>query len=139
MTVFQQSFQVSTRGECDLIDITPQVAELVRESGVRTGIVNVAGRGSTVAITTIEYETGCLADLKRALEKIAPSGADYAHNARWGDGNGYAHLRSALLGAARSFPVAGGQAGLGTWQQIILCDFDNRPRRREIWVTVVGE
>ncbi len=139
MKVFRNVFQVSTRGECDVIDITRQVANAVRESGVHNGVVNVAGRGSTLGITTLEYESGCVADLKRSLEQMAPANADYAHNARWGDGNGYAHLRSALIGTAKSFPIAGGALGLGTWQQIVLCDFDNRPRSREISVTVVGE
>lgn len=139
MTVFQSKFQVSTRGECDVLDITAQVNRAVRESRVHTGLVNVSGRGSTLGITTIEYEAGCIADLQRALDKVAPPNEDYAHNARWGDGNGYAHLRSALMGTVKSFPVTGGELGLGTWQQIILCDFDNRPRTREITVTVAGE
>jgi secondary thiamine-phosphate synthase enzyme len=139
MTVFQNTFQVSTHGECDVLDITARVASAVRESRVRNGLVNVSGRGSTLGVTTIEYESGCVADLKRALEQIAPSNADYAHNARWGDGNGYSHLRSALMGTSKSFPIAGGELGLGTWQQIILCDFDNRPRNREISVTVIGD
>jgi secondary thiamine-phosphate synthase enzyme len=139
MAVFQKSFQVSTKGDCDVLDITQAVSRIVAESGVSTGVVNVSGRGSTLGITTIEYESGCVRDLQRALEDIAPSDADYTHNARWGDGNGYAHLRSALMGTTRGFPLSGGRMQLGTWQQVILCDFDNRPRQREITVTVVGE
>jgi secondary thiamine-phosphate synthase enzyme len=115
------------------------VARLVAASGIQTGIANVSGVGSTLGITTLEYESGCVADLQRALEKIAPSDTDYAHNARWGDENGYAHLRSALVGTAKSFPVAGGKLLIGTWQQIVLCDFDDRPRDRQIVVTVTGE
>lgn len=139
MSVFQKCFRVSTRGNCDILEITPQVQRIVAESRVRSGFVNVSGRGSTLGVTTIEYESGCVADLKRALDQIAPVHADYAHNARWGDGNGYAHLRSALIGTARTYPLSDGKLGLGTWQQIVLCDFDNRAREREITVTVVGE
>ena len=139
MAVFQKTFRISTRGHCDVLDITPQVSRIVGESRLRQGIVNVSGQGSTLGITTIEFEPGAVADLARALEKIAPTSHDYAHNARWGDDNGYAHLRSALIGTARSFPLRDGALHLGTWQQIVLCDFDDRPRDREITVTVVGE
>ena len=139
MAAFQKEFRISTRGHCDVLDITAQVARLVAASGIQTGIANVSGVGSTLGITTLEYESGCVADLRRALEKIAPSDTDYAHNARWGDENGYAHLRSALVGTAKSFPVAGGKLLIGTWQQIVLCDFDDRPRDRQIVVTVTGE
>ena len=122
-----------------MIDITPRVASAVAESGVRKGMVNVAGRGSTLGITTIEYEPGAVDDLCRALDQIAPATDDYAHNARWGDHNGFAHLRSALMGTTETYPVRDGAVHLGTWQQIILCDFDDRPRDREITVTVYGE
>ena len=139
MGAFQKSFTISTRGRCDVLDITGQVARVVAASGVLCGVVNVSGVGSTLGITTLEYESGCVADLQRALENIAPSDKDYAHNARWGDENGYAHLRSALVGTARSFPVTGGRMAIGTWQQVVLCDFDDRPRERQVIVTVVGE
>lgn len=122
-----------------MVDISAQVERIVAESRIRAGVVNVSGKGSTLGITTIEYEPGAVADLQRALEKIAPTDADYAHNARWGDDNGYAHLRSALMGTAQSFPLRDGRLELGTWQQVVLCDFDNRPREREVTVTVVGE
>jgi secondary thiamine-phosphate synthase enzyme len=139
MLVFQKSFRVKTQGNCQVIDVTSEVNRIVGASGIRQGIVNIAGKGSTLGITTIEYEPGAVADLQRALEQIAPSNDDYAHNARWGDHNGFAHLRSALVGTARSYPVQAGTVELGTWQQIILCDFDDRPRQREVTVTVVGE
>ena len=139
MSVFQKTFRVSTKGRCELLDITPQVTRILGESRIRQGILNVSGRGSTLGITTIEFESGAISDFCRALEKIAPSNHDYAHNARWGDDNGYSHLRSALVGTARSFPVHDGELHLGTWQQIVLCDFDSRPREREITVTVLGE
>jgi secondary thiamine-phosphate synthase enzyme len=137
--VYQRSFSIRTRGHCDVLDITDKVQLIVSESEARNGIVNISSRGSTAAITTLEFESGCVADLQRALEKIAPSNRDYAHNARWGDENGYSHLRSALVGTARSFPLAGGTLRIGEWQQIVLCDFDDRPRDREVTVTVVGE
>ena len=139
MAAYQKSFRLSTRGNCHVIDIHGQVERIVRESGIRTGIANVSARGSTVGVTTIEYEPGCIADLRRALDQIAPPTSDYAHNARWGDNNGYSHLRSALIGTAKSYPVIVGRLGSGTWQQFVLCDFDDTPREREITVTVVGE
>jgi secondary thiamine-phosphate synthase enzyme len=138
MPVFQRSLHLSTKGRCDIVDISARVEHIVAESGIETGIVNVAGVGSTLGITTLEFESGCVSDLQRALEAIAPSNTDYAHNARWGDENGYSHLRSALVGAAKSFPVVGGKVGTGTWQQIVLCDFDDRPRERQVIVTVAG-
>ena len=139
MATYQADFRISTRGRCDVMDITPQVSSVVSASGIHSGVVNISGTGSTLGITTLEFEPGCVSDLKRALEKIAPSNTDYAHNARWGDENGYAHLRSALMGTAKSFPVAQGRVLIGTWQQIVLCDFDDRPRDRQVVVTVVGE
>jgi len=139
MPVHQKRIRLSTKGHCDVIDITAQVQRIVAESGLRTGVVNVSGRGSTLGVTTLEYEPGCIADLRRALEQVAPTNSDYAHNARWGDNNGFAHLRSALIGTARSFPLEDGRLGLGTWQQVVVCDFDDSAREREITITVVGE
>src|SRR5689334_25059435 len=121
MAVYQKTFPISTRGHCDVLDITPKVARIVAESKIGAGVVNVSGVGSTLGITTLEFEPGCVADLQRALDKIAPANTNYAHNARWGDENGYAHLRSALIGTAKGFPVAGGRIAIGTWQQIVLC------------------
>jgi len=135
----QKEINLSTRGHCDVRDITAEVARIVAESAIQTGVVNISGVGSTLAITTLEFEPGCVADLQRALEQIAPANTDYAHNARWGDENGFAHLRSALIGTAKSFPIAGGRIAIGTWQQIVLCDFDDRPRKRQVVVTVIGE
>jgi secondary thiamine-phosphate synthase enzyme len=139
MAAFQKQFEVATRGGCDVLDITAKVTGIVAESGIAMGIVNVSGVGSTLGITAIEFESGCVADLRRALEKLAPTNNDYAHNARWGDHNGYSHLRSALVGTAKSFPVNEGRILIGTWQQIVLCDFDERERERQIVVTVVGD
>lgn len=139
MAAVQTTFHVSTKGNTDVLDLTGKVERIVAESRIRTGVVNVSGLGSTLAITTIEFEPGAVSDLRRALDEIAPANDNYAHNARWDDHNGYAHLRSALMGTAASFPVSDGSLRLGTWQQIILCDFDDRPREREITVTVMGE
>ncbi|MFN3326160.1 MAG: secondary thiamine-phosphate synthase enzyme YjbQ [Bryobacteraceae bacterium] len=139
MPIFQKSIGLQTKGNCDVIEISGQIERIIGESKIQTGIVNVSGVGSTLAITTIEYEPGCVADLQRALDRIAPPTDDYAHNARWGDHNGFSHLRSALMGTAKSFPVRGGALALGTWQQVVLCDLDDRPRSREVIVTVVGE
>jgi len=139
VAIFQKEFRIATRGRCHVLDITGEIAGIVSESRIASGIVNVSGTGSTLGITTLEFEPGCVADLERALEKIAPSHTQYAHNARWGDENGYAHLRSALMGTAKSFPVMQGRIAIGTWQQIVLCDFDDRPRNRNVVVTVVGE
>jgi len=139
MAVHQSVIHLTTKGRCDVLDITERVGLVVEKSGIHTGVVNVSGVGSTLGITTLEFESGCVADLQRALDRIAPANTDYAHNARWGDENGYAHLRSALIGAAKSFPVTAGRLHIGTWQQIVLCDFDDRPRNREIVVTITGE
>jgi len=139
MPVFQKSIRLSTRGSTDVVDLTSQVEQIIASSDIRQGMVNISGVGSTLAITTIEFEPGAVSDLRRALEQIAPANDNYAHNARWGDHNGYAHLRSALMGTSKTFPVRDGALHLGTWQQIILCDFDDRPRQREVVVTVYGE
>jgi secondary thiamine-phosphate synthase enzyme len=138
MAVYQHTIRIKTKGNCDVIDITPKVREAISTSRISTGVVNVSGLGSTLAVTTLEFEPGCVQDLKRALDRIAPPTSDYAHNAHWGDNNGYSHS-SALLGTAKTFPVIEGHIGVGTWQQIVLCDLDDRPREREVTVTVVGE
>ena len=128
--------EFSTKGFNQIIDITPHVQKALRASGVEEGVAHLFVAGSTAALTTIEYEPGALADLQRALEQIAPMNAEYAHNAAWGDGNGYAHLRAALLKPDLCVPVRDGKLALGTWQQIILIDFDNRPRQRQVLLTV---
>jgi secondary thiamine-phosphate synthase enzyme len=130
------SFQ--TTGKTDLIDITREVSLRIRESGISEGSVLVFAPGSTAALTTIEYESGVIEDLKEAIERLAPEGLHYRHDARWGDGNGYSHVRAALLGPSLTIPIIEGQLVLGTWQQVILCDFDNRPRKRQVVVQVTG-
>lgn len=132
------SFQVKTRGETHIIDITGRVADAVADSGVDQGTALVFVTGSTAGITTIEFESGLVSDLREAFERIAPRKGAYQHNQRWGDGNGYAHIRAAFIGQSRCFPIRGGAPALGTWQQIIVVDFDNRPRTRDITVQIVS-
>jgi secondary thiamine-phosphate synthase enzyme len=128
----------STTAGTDVIDITRPVAEKVAESGIAEGQALVFTPGSTAALTTIEYESGVVRDLIEAIERIAPKDMDYRHDERWGDGNGYAHVRSALLGPSLTVPITKGRLALGTWQQIVLIDFDNRPRKRQVVVQTSG-
>lgn len=132
-------FSIKTRGFNDIVDITDQVSRVVERSKVKEGICLVSCPGSTTGLTTIEYESGLISDLKRALEIIAPMSEDYEHCKKWGDCNGYAHVRSALINPFLAVPIENGNLLLGTWQQIILIDFDNRARTREITVKVVGK
>ena len=120
-------------------DVTDQLSAVVAESGITNGIAVVALVGSTGAVTTIEYESGALADLRAALDALAPTDGHYEHNARWGDGNGFSHVRSALLKTSIAIPVVAGQIQLGTWQQVVVINVDNRPRSREVVLTVIGE
>ncbi|MEO0085053.1 MAG: secondary thiamine-phosphate synthase enzyme YjbQ [candidate division WOR-3 bacterium] len=131
--------ELKTAGRCDVHDVTPELARIVAESGVRQGIVCVACAGSTAGITTIEFEPGVVKDLQELMEKLVPQKQTYHHDSTWGDANGYAHLRSALLGTSLALPVKDGRPVLGTWQQVVFVDFDNRPRRRTLTVVVVGE
>ncbi len=136
---FKDSFQVRTEGETDIIDITHEVERRVATSGIRDGILCLSIPGSTASITTIEAERGVMEDLKRAIERMAPRDITYEHDRAWGDGNGHAHVRAALVGPALSLPVSEGRPVLGTWQQIVLLDFDNRPRIRTVILHVLGE
>jgi secondary thiamine-phosphate synthase enzyme len=139
MTVQTTTVQLSTQGNADIQDITGQVAGVVTKSGVKDGIVTVFAPSSTSGITTIEFESGCLSDLRSLFDELVDPNRHYAHNARWGDGNGHSHIRSALLGASFTVPFVEKRLTLGTWQQIIYVDFDNRPRRRELVVQLIGE
>ncbi len=127
-----------TSGGTDIIDISSDVVAFVRKCGINEGFVVVFIPGSTAAVTTIEYESGAVEDLKGAIERMAPRDISYAHDARWGDGNGYSHVRAAMLGPSLCVPIIGGDLILGTWQQIVLCDFDNRPRTRRILIQASG-
>ena len=138
MATRSESREFETTGDTDIIDLTGVVQEFVRSGVVQEGLLVVFTPGSTAGITTIEYESGAIADLKRALEVMAPRHGEYEHNLRWDDGNGYSHVRSALIGPSLVVPVRDGRLELGTWQQIVLCDFDNRPRRRRVTLQLVG-
>ncbi|MBU1006079.1 MAG: secondary thiamine-phosphate synthase enzyme YjbQ [Candidatus Omnitrophica bacterium] len=139
MATVTKKIKLKTKGNTDIINITPQVAEAVSSSGVTSGIVAVFVIGSTAGITTIEYEPGLVRDLKDYFEKIAPVSGEYEHNLRWHDGNGYAHVRASSVGQSISVPLIDGEMPLGTWQQVILIDFDNKARAREIIVQIVGD
>jgi len=132
-------FTVSTKGFCDIIDITSRVEEAVRKSGVKEGICIISSPGSTVGITTIENEPHLLKDFKELMEKLVPSDKKYHHDDVWGEANGFSHLRSSLVKPFLTVPVEEGKLVLGTWQQIVFIDFDNRPREREILVKVIGK
>jgi secondary thiamine-phosphate synthase enzyme len=138
MKVHRSEVLRETSAETDLVDITHDVETAVIQSGIVEGSVNIHVPGSTASVTTIEYESGAIADLKAAIERLAPLNLEYRHDARWGDGNGYSHVRAALLGPGIVVPIAEGRMVLGTWQQILLCDFDNRPRTRKVLVQVMG-
>ena len=128
-----------TQGYCDIIDITAKVQEQLEREKIRRGLATLFVSGSTASLTTIEYEPGILKDLKELLEKLTPSDRKYHHDDRWGDDNGFSHLRASLLGPSLQVPIEEGRLLLGTWQQIVLLDFDNRPRTREIVVQIMGE
>jgi secondary thiamine-phosphate synthase enzyme len=134
----QSRWSLRLASEFGHADITPQLEKLVEESGVKSGMLTVQMVGSTGAITTIEYEPGALQDLRRALEQLAPAHGEYAHNARWGDGNGFSHVRSALLKTSLSIPILDGELALGTWQQVVAINLDNRARDREVVAVLVG-
>ncbi len=131
--------QFSTRGNAEVRDITAEVQARLRETHLKNGVLTLFSPSSTSALTTIEYEPGCIADLQAFFEKTIPQDRDYRHNARWGDGNGHSHLRAAVLGPSLSIPFIDGALTLGTWQQIVFIDFDNRPRSRRLIVQVIGE
>ena len=134
-----ETFTVGTQGFNDTHDLTPRVANILGKAKLEAGLLTVFVPGSTAGVTTIEFEDGVIGDLKKAIDRLVPQNIPYDHNRRWGDGNGFAHVRAALLGPSLTIPVSGGKLQLGTWQQIVLIDFDNRPREREVLVQMVGE
>ncbi len=137
--VITRTIQLRTRGDADMLDITQEVAREVGSSGVNSGIVTIFAPSATSGLTTIEYESGALADLKQVFDEVVPENRDYRHNLRWGDGNGHSHVRAALLGPSLTVPFSGGRLLLGTWQHVTYIDFDNRPRRRELILQILGE
>ncbi len=139
MTIKTETLQLQTRGNADVLDITNQVARAVQNTGLHDGTITIFCPSSTSALTTLEYESGCISDLRRLFDEIVDPDRHYAHNARWGDGNGHSHVRAALLGPSLTVPFVNGRLTLGTWQQIIYVDFDNRSRRRELVAQVIGE
>lgn len=139
MAVKTMSISLSTKGNADIHDITNQIASAVSKSGLNAGTATIFCPSSTSALTTIEYESGALGDLRRLFDEIIPADREYAHNARWHDGNGHSHVRAALLGPSITIPFVESQLTLGTWQQVIYMDFDNRPRQRELIVQLIGE
>jgi len=128
-----------TSGQTDIIDLSADLAGFVSDAGLRQAQLTVMAPGSTAAITTIEYEPGVLSDLQRAVECLIPRDMTYAHDQRWGDGNGYSHVRAAFLGPSISIPLVDGRLVLGTWQQVVCIDFDNRPRQRTVVFHMIGE
>ena len=137
--VATQNFQISTNGQGDVRDLTRQVADAVSRSGMRSGIVTVFAVGSTAGMTTIEFEAGAIEDLNAVFEQLAPREGEYRHHLRWGDDNGSSHVRAAMVGPSLTVPFVDGAIVLGTWQQIVLLEFDTRARSREVVVQIVGE
>lgn len=137
--IFSETISIHTKGFSDILDITSQVDGVIGRSSIENGLVTVFCPGSTGALTTIEYESGVLRDLQKTLEKIVPSNIPYEHDRRWGDGNGFSHVRAALMKPSLTIPIVQGRLTLGTWQQIVFIDFDNRRRERSIFVQVMGE
>ena len=139
ITIHTKTITESTAGCCDIVDITAKLKEQIRAVNMRNGTATLFVNGSTAALTTLEYEPGLVQDLQEFLEKYIPADRRYHHDDRWNDDNGFSHLRATLFGPSLAIPVVDGAPTLGTWQQIILMDFDNRPRNREVIVQLIGE
>ena len=139
MIAYESQHSFNTDGDGSIVDITDVAREIVEDSGITSGQMTVIVPGSTAGITTIEYEPGLLRDLPEFFERIIPSGVMYGHDATWGDGNGFSHLRAAIIGPSVTVPVSDGGLVLGTWQQIVFLEFDNRPRSRRVHFSLVGE
>ena len=137
--IVTKTLSLAAKGYCDLIDITAMVADEVEASGITSGTVTVFVPGATGGLTTIEYEPGLMADLPELMEKLIPSNVSYKHDETWHDGNGFSHLRAAMIGPDITVPFVAGKLTLGTWQQIVFLDFDNRPRTRELVLQIMGE
>ena len=139
MKIHTEKLVEKTRGFCDIIDITAKVQEQVKKEKVQKGLATLFVSGSTAALTTLEYEPGLVEDMKELLERLIPANKKYHHDDRWGDDNGFSHLRASLFGPSLQIPIESGQLLLGTWHQIVLLDFDNRPRTREVALQIMGE
>jgi len=134
-----RKISLQTKGNCDIIDITPQVEQQVAETDINNGTATLFVAGSTAGVTTIEFESGVLSDFQSMWERNIPQNIPYNHDRRWGDGNGYSHVRASLLGASLVIPFTDKRLTLGTWQQLVLVDFDNRPRSRQIILQIMGD
>ena len=139
MTVVTKDIAFQTKGDCDILDITSDVVRGIEESGVSNGIVTLFVAGSTAGITTIEYEPRLLLDFRNMWGRVIPQNIPYEHNKAWGDGNGHSHVCASTLGASLSIPFINKRLTLGTWQQIVFVDFDNRPRSRKLVLQIMGE
>jgi len=128
-----------TKGNCDVVDVTSQISEEIKQSGVNNGIVTIFVPGSTGGLSTIEYESGLVSDIKEAMERIAPQGIEYKHNLKWKDGNGHSHIRASIVGPSITIPFTKKKMLLGTWQQVIFLDFDNCSRNRRLILQIIGE
>ncbi len=137
--IYSEKISLNTKGFTDIIDLTSHVMDVLNRSKIKDGLVTVFCPGSTGSVTTIEYESGVLRDLQKAIEKIVPSDIPYEHDKRWGDGNGFSHVRAALMKPSLSIPLIKGKVTLGTWQQIVFIDFDNRKRERNVFVHILGD
>ncbi len=137
--VITKQISLQTKGECDIIDITALVQQRLSETGVKDGVVTVFITGSTAGVTTIENEPGLIADFKAMWERVVPKNMEYRHDRAWGEGNGYSHVRASLLGASLAVPFNNKKMSLGTWQQLVVVDFDNRPRSRQVLLQIMGE
>lgn len=134
-----KKIKVKTKGYCDVIDITKYIEEFIDSESIKNGQIVAFVPGSTAGITTIEYEEGLIGDIKETFEKLIPSKREYQHDKKWGDGNGFSHIRSSFLGTSLVVPIDSGKLFLGSWQQIVLVDFDNRERNREVLIQLSGE
>ncbi|MCK5065347.1 MAG: secondary thiamine-phosphate synthase enzyme YjbQ [Candidatus Fermentibacteraceae bacterium] len=139
MAIYTSFVHLESSGFGDIMDITKDAVDALRESGIRNGIMTLFVPGSTGSITTIEYEEGVVEDLKDALERLIPSRIPYGHDIKWGDGNGFSHVRAALMGPGITLPIVNGNILIGTWQQIVLIDHDNRQRSRKVRIQIIGE
>ncbi len=139
MAVGTGSIALKTNAKDEIIDVTERVQDIVSKSSVKNGLACVFVVGSTAAVTTVEHEPGLVSDMKDAMERLYPRDVNYEHHQRWGDGNGHSHIRASFVGPSLTVPVVDGNLKLGTWQQIVFMEFDNKPRTREITVQVVGE
>ncbi len=139
MAVETRYIPVETGGDGDILDLTQDIQNQINSSGINDGVVTIFTPSATSGITTLEFEPGCVKDLQRLFNEIIPPERDYAHNQRWGDGNGHSHTRAGLIKPSLTVPIVEGKMTLGTWQSIILVDFDNRPRERQLVLQIMGE